>query len=52
MSENRLRWFGHAMRKEETEAVKLVVKMNVEGKKVEKDERRDGLKKLQNIRGL
>jgi hypothetical protein len=31
--ENRLRWFGHVMRREETKAVKVVMKMNVEGKR-------------------
>jgi len=28
-----LRWFGHVMRWEETKAVRVVIKMNVEGKK-------------------
>jgi hypothetical protein len=30
--ENRLRWFGHMMKQEETKAVTVVMKMNVEGK--------------------
>ncbi|XP_050532668.1 uncharacterized protein LOC126900777 [Daktulosphaira vitifoliae] len=33
MRENRLRWFGHVMRKEESEAVRTVVQMNVEGRR-------------------
>jgi len=33
IKENRLRWFGHVMRREETKAVKVVMKMNVEGKR-------------------
>jgi hypothetical protein len=32
MRENRLRYFGHVMRQEETKAVKVVMKINVEGK--------------------
>jgi len=31
--ENKLRWFGHVMRREETEAVRVVMKLNVEGKR-------------------
>ena len=33
MRENRLRWLGHVMRREETSAVRVVMKMNVEGKR-------------------
>jgi hypothetical protein len=33
MRENRLRCFGHLIRREETIAVKVVMKMNVKGKK-------------------
>jgi hypothetical protein len=33
MRENRLRWFGHMMRREETKAVKVVMKIIVEGKR-------------------
>jgi hypothetical protein len=33
MRENRLRWFGHVMRREETKAVRVVIKMNVERKR-------------------
>ena len=35
MRENRLRWFGHVLRREETEAVRLVREMHVVGKKGE-----------------
>jgi hypothetical protein len=31
--ENRLRWFGHVMRREEIKLVRVVMKMNVEGKR-------------------
>jgi hypothetical protein len=31
MRENRLRWFGYVMRREETKAVTVVMKMNVKG---------------------
>ncbi|KAL4132087.1 hypothetical protein QTP88_009302 [Uroleucon formosanum] len=33
MSENRLRWLGYVMRREETSAVRVVMKMNVEMKR-------------------
>jgi hypothetical protein len=33
MRENKFRWFGHVMRQEETKAVRVVMKMNVEGKR-------------------
>jgi hypothetical protein len=33
MRENRLRWFGYVMRCEETKAVSVVMKMNVEKKR-------------------
>ena len=33
LRENRLRWFGHVKRREETEAVRVVMEMNVEGKR-------------------
>jgi hypothetical protein len=32
MRENRLRWFGHLMRRKETKAIRVPMKMNVEGK--------------------
>jgi hypothetical protein len=31
--ENRLRWFGHVVRREKINAVRVVMKMNVEGKR-------------------
>jgi hypothetical protein len=31
MKENRLRWLGHVMIRKETNAVRVVIKMNVEG---------------------
>jgi hypothetical protein len=33
MRENRLRWFGHVMKRKETKAVRLDMKMNIEGKR-------------------
>lgn len=33
MRDTRLKWFGHVVRREETEAVRVVVKMIAEGKK-------------------
>jgi len=33
MRENRLRWFGHVMRREKTKAVRVVMKINVVGKR-------------------
>jgi hypothetical protein len=33
MKENRLKWFGYVMRQEETNTVRMVMKINVEGKK-------------------
>jgi hypothetical protein len=33
MTENRLRWFEHVIRREETNAVRVVLKINVEGKR-------------------
>jgi hypothetical protein len=33
MRENRLRLFGHEMRREETNAVRVVMKMNIEAKR-------------------
>ncbi|KAL4082969.1 hypothetical protein QTP88_023973 [Uroleucon formosanum] len=33
MRENRLKWLGHVMRREETGAVRVVMKMNIEGKR-------------------
>jgi len=31
--EKRLRWFGRVMRREETETVRVVMRMNVEGRR-------------------
>jgi len=33
MRENRFRWFGHAMKKKNSEAVRMVMKLNVEGRR-------------------
>jgi len=33
MRKNRLRWFGHVMRKEDLETVRTVMELSVEGKK-------------------
>jgi len=33
MRENRLRWFRHVMRQEESKAVRVVMNMKVEGKR-------------------
>jgi hypothetical protein len=33
MRKNRVQWFGHVMKQEETKALRVVIKMNVEGKK-------------------
>jgi hypothetical protein len=33
MTKNRLRWFGHVMRQEKTNAVRVVLKINVGGKR-------------------
>jgi len=33
MRKNRLRWFGHMVRKNETKTVRVVIKMNAEGRK-------------------
>jgi len=32
MSENRLRWFRHVMRRKESEAIRTVMKMNIKGR--------------------
>jgi hypothetical protein len=32
-TKNNLRWFGHEMRREETKAVRVVMNMNVEGRR-------------------
>jgi len=32
MKKNRLRWFGHIMRKEDSEALRTVMKLSVEGR--------------------
>ncbi|XP_050548275.1 uncharacterized protein LOC126909909, partial [Daktulosphaira vitifoliae] len=36
MRENRLRWFGHVMRKEESETIRTVIEINVEKKRITK----------------
>jgi hypothetical protein len=33
MRENRLRWYKHVIKREETNAVRVIMKMNVEGKR-------------------
>jgi hypothetical protein len=32
-TKNNLRWFGHEMRREETKSVKVIMNMNVEGRR-------------------
>jgi hypothetical protein len=46
MKENKLRWFGHVMKREEIKAIRVVMKINIEGKR-----RKTRLKKkwLENI---
>lgn len=39
MKTNRLKWFWHVMRKEETEAVRAVIKINVKKKKEKNPEK-------------
>jgi len=34
MRENRLRWFGHVMRGENSEAVRTVIELSLEGRRV------------------
>lgn len=36
MKENILRWFGHVMKKGDSEVVKLVIQMNIKRKKEDK----------------
>jgi len=36
MRENRLGWFGHVMSREESEAVRIIVEMNIEGRRPKK----------------
>jgi hypothetical protein len=33
MRENRVRWFGHVIRREETKAARVVMKINIERNK-------------------
>lgn len=37
---NRLKWFGHSIRREKTEAVRVMMRMNVEVKRERKDGKR------------
>jgi disulfide oxidoreductase YuzD len=37
---NTLQWFGHVMKRKETKAVRVVIKINVEGKKEERSKKR------------
>jgi len=37
LKESRLRWFGHVVRREETKAVRVVIKMNVKEKEDENE---------------
>jgi len=39
MREKRLRWLGHVMRREEISTIRVVMKVNVEGKEEEKTEK-------------
>jgi len=41
MRENRFKWFGRVMRREDLEAVRTVMKLSVEGRR-EREERRSG----------
>jgi hypothetical protein len=48
MKENRLRWFGHVMRREEINAVRVAMKIKVKGK-TRKEQKRDGWIRLRMI---
>jgi hypothetical protein len=48
MRKNRLRWFGHVMRRKETNIVRVIMKKNVEGKKEEKDQKKRWLDTIEN----
>lgn len=42
IKENRLKWFGNILRKEEIESVRLVMRMFVKGKRGIESQRRGG----------
>jgi hypothetical protein len=48
MRKNRLRWFGHVMRRKETKAVRVVIKMNIEGKRGRRRPKKRWLDMIQN----
>jgi len=48
MKENRLRMFGRVMRREETKTVRMVMKMNVEGKRGRGRPKKRRLDKIEN----
>jgi len=50
MRENKLRWFRHVIRKEETKAVRGSMKMNVEGKQGRKRPKKSWLDAIENMR--
>lgn len=33
MRENRLKWFGHMMKREETETIRVIMRINLEGRR-------------------
>jgi len=52
MRENRLKWFGRVMRKQETEAVRVVMEIVVQGKSGRERPKRDGWIRLSDMRAV